>query len=485
MAINFPDPTVTQTFTDDNQKTWQWDAATSSWKALLPQVYSQSYVDTAINSLQTQIDGIDIDQHLNTDSAGNNQILSWDGSEYLWIDPTSGTAGPAGADGADGLSAYEVAVSEGFTDSAGAWLDSLVGPAGADGSDGTNGTDGADGLSAYEIAGGDAVYDSAGAWLDSLVGPAGADGSDGTNGTNGTNGADGADGLSAYEVAVSEGFTDSAGAWLDSLVGPAGADGVDGTTADIDTHLNVGTAADGQVLSWDSAGDEYVWIDQTGGSSSYSDDSVNSLLNVNSAGDGQVLSWNDSAGEYVWIDQIGGGSSYSDNNVNLLLNVDSAGYGQVLSWDSAGEYTWTDNLQTRKEVDTSSISITSFNPSESKDLPSGGYHLGYIEGFKTYSLLKIKVSHSNLWVTIYTDSTSMGNDASRSHTVDPDPGSGVIAEVISSSSNQELIMTPTTIGFNMDNPEPNNNIYLKIVNLGGTSLGGDYSVTLTILRMEK
>ena len=393
MAINFPDPTVTQTFTDDNQKTWQWDAATSSWKALLPQVYSQSYVDTAINSLQTQIDGIDIDQHLNTDSAGNNQILSWDGSEYLWIDPTSGTAGPAGADGADGLS--------------------------------------------------------------------------------------------AYEVAVSEGFTDSAGAWLDSLVGPAGADGVDGTTADIDTHLNVGTAADGQVLSWDSAGDEYVWIDQTGGSSSYSDDSVNSLLNVNSAGDGQVLSWNDSAGEYVWIDQIGGGSSYSDNNVNLLLNVDSAGYGQVLSWDSAGEYTWTDNLQTRKEVDTSSISITSFNPSESKDLPSGGYHLGYIEGFKTYSLLKIKVSHSNLWVTIYTDSTSMGNDASRSHTVDPDPGSGVIAEVISSSSNQELIMTPTTIGFNMDNPEPNNNIYLKIVNLGGTSLGGDYSVTLTILRMEK
>ena len=120
----------------------------------------------------------------------------------------------------------------------------------------------------------------------------------------------------------------------------------------------------------------------------------------------------------------------------------------------------------------------------SKTLPSGGYHTGYITGFKTYSLLKVSVSHPNLWVTIYTDSTSLGNDASRLYTVDPDPGSGVIAEIISSSSDQNLIMTPTTLGFNMDT-ELNTNIYLKIVNLGGSTLSEDYSVTLTILQMEK
>ena len=75
----------------------------------------------------------------------------------------------------------------------------------------------------------------------------------------------------------------------------------------------------------------------------------------------------------------------------------------------------------------------------------------------------MSVSHPNLWVTIYTDSTSLGNDASRLYTVDPDPGSGVIAEIISSSSDQNLIMTPTTLGFNMDT-ELNTNIYLKIQN---------------------
>ena len=114
----------------------------------------------------------------------------------------------------------------------------------------------------------DAVYA-----LFAVYGPAltkGWHGQYGDDWENVTNGTDGADGLSAYEVAVSEGYPDSAGAWLDSLVGPAGADGEDGTTADIDTHLNVGTASDEQVLSWNDSSGEYVWIDQTGGGSSYS-----------------------------------------------------------------------------------------------------------------------------------------------------------------------------------------------------------------------
>lgn len=50
-----------------------------------------------------------------------------------------------GADGADGLSAYEVAVANGFSGTEQQWLDSLVGAAGSNGSNGTNGIDGSDG----------------------------------------------------------------------------------------------------------------------------------------------------------------------------------------------------------------------------------------------------------------------------------------------------------------------------------------------------
>lgn len=65
-----------------------------------------------------------------------------------------GPAGPAGpqgeqgppgdAEGIPGLSAYEVAVANGFVGDETAWLASLVGAAGADGADGAPGADGAD-----------------------------------------------------------------------------------------------------------------------------------------------------------------------------------------------------------------------------------------------------------------------------------------------------------------------------------------------------
>jgi hypothetical protein len=50
-----------------------------------------------------------------------------------------------GTPGADGLSAYEVAVENGFVGTEQQWLDSLVGPAGADGADGAVGATGATG----------------------------------------------------------------------------------------------------------------------------------------------------------------------------------------------------------------------------------------------------------------------------------------------------------------------------------------------------
>jgi hypothetical protein len=63
-------------------------------------------------------------------------------------DGADGADGSAGADGEDGLSAYQVAVANGFVGDETAWLASLVGaagPAGADGEDGATGATGATG----------------------------------------------------------------------------------------------------------------------------------------------------------------------------------------------------------------------------------------------------------------------------------------------------------------------------------------------------
>jgi len=62
-----------------------------------------------------------------------------------------GPAGDPGEDGSDGLSAYQVAVAEGFVGDESAWLASLVGPAGADGVDGEDGAPGADGADGLDL----------------------------------------------------------------------------------------------------------------------------------------------------------------------------------------------------------------------------------------------------------------------------------------------------------------------------------------------
>lgn len=87
---------------------------------------------------------------------------------------------------------------------------------GTNGQDGQNGVNGSNGLSAYQIALANGFTGSVTDWLISLKGPKG------DNGTNGTNG------LSAYEMAVANGYTGTATQWLASLVGPQGATGAAG-----------------------------------------------------------------------------------------------------------------------------------------------------------------------------------------------------------------------------------------------------------------
>jgi len=97
----------------------------------------------------------------------------------------------------------------------------------------------------------------------------------------------------------------------------------------------------------------------------------------------------------------------------------------------------------------------------------------------TYALLKIETNIA-AWVTLYVDAASRTADAARVETADPTPGSGVIAEVITSGAATQLI-TPGTIGFNNDSPIASA-VYIKAVNKSG--LTNDLTVTLTYVKLE-
>jgi len=102
-----------------------------------------------------------------------------------------------------------------------------------------------------------------------------------------------------------------------------------------------------------------------------------------------------------------------------------------------------------------------------------------ITAAKTCALLKIETTHA-AWITLYTDGTSRTNDSTRNETTDPLPGSGVIAEIITSGAATQII-TPGTLVWNNDTT-PGTTIYAKVYNKSGNT--ADITVTLHYLQLE-
>jgi hypothetical protein len=102
-----------------------------------------------------------------------------------------------------------------------------------------------------------------------------------------------------------------------------------------------------------------------------------------------------------------------------------------------------------------------------------------ITGYKGYFLYKIQTSAA-AWVRIYTDGASRTSDAGRSELTDPTPGSGVIAEVITTGA-QTILISPGAMGFSNET-SPSTNIELAVTNKSGGAT--TVSVTLTILQIE-
>ena len=103
-----------------------------------------------------------------------------------------------------------------------------------------------------------------------------------------------------------------------------------------------------------------------------------------------------------------------------------------------------------------------------------------ITGFKSYALMKVGLSTAG-WLRLYTDSVSRDNDISRSVGIDPTPGSGVIAEVVTTGISTTQIISPFVMGGNLDDPA-DTTIYASITNLSGSTQ--PITVNLTILQLE-
>ena len=101
-------------------------------------------------------------------------------------------------------------------------------------------------------------------------------------------------------------------------------------------------------------------------------------------------------------------------------------------------------------------------------------------GFKTYVLSKVTTNFPS-WVRIYSDATSRANDSTRAEGNDPTPGSGVIAEIITSPGALTQLITPGVVGFNNDTIT-SSTVYLTVTNKD--SIARSITVTLTLLQLE-
>jgi len=241
------------------------------------------------------------------------------------------------------------------------------------------------------------------------------------------------------------------------------------STGNLNTHLDVnhGVPTDGDVLAWNQA--NLKWENTATGIGGGLDadllDGNEGTYYLNSSNQNAgtlpaarlsgsyTISVTGSAGSLGSLDAIG-------NVVETTLTT-----GQVLSYNGSN-WVNADAPSVRKTI---SYTAPNLNNENSLDFS--------FTTPKTYALLKITTSHA-AWVTLYTDTTSRTVDAIRSETTDPTPGSGVLAEVITTSGVTQLI-SPGTICYNSAG---SNTTYAKVVNKSGTQV--NLQITLTLVPLE-
>ena len=160
------------------------------------------------------------------------------------------------------------------------------------------------------------------------------------------------------------------------------------------------------------------------------------------------------------------------NNVTWTLPATDGASGEVLSTNGSGILAWA-------AVGGGSLGTRASIAGTSASLANGASGDVNITGFKGYVLYKIQTSVAS-WVRLYTDSASRTADNSRSEGVDPAPGAGVIAEIITTGASTILI-SPGAFGFNNES-SPTTNIPVRVTNKSGAA--STVTVTLVVVQLE-
>ena len=140
----------------------------------------------------------------------------------------------------------------------------------------------------------------------------------------------------------------------------------------------------------------------------------------------------------------GGGSSYANSNVDTHLNTSTASTGEVLSWNGS-DYDWVAQSSgggggASRNSETLTIG----------SIASGVTTTGTITLPKSGVMISIHpVGDASGWLRLYTRSDLASADASSARTQDPDSGSGVILETITSGIST-VYLSPQTIFANAE-----------------------------------
>jgi hypothetical protein len=293
------------------------------------------------------------------------------------------------------------------------------------------------------------VYDGA-TFIDlgTIQGPAGPAGATGPTGADGATGPAGPQGDPGPAGATGPTGPAGAASTVPGPTGPAGANGATGPTGPAGETGPAG--ANGATGPTGPAGADGQGV-PTGGTT------------------GQVLAKIDGTNYNTeWIDPPAGAVDL-DGLTDVVITTPSS--GQVLKFNGINWINDTDSTST----------IFSRSPvlNSTSSLVDGASENINITGFKSYALLKIQTSAA-AWVRLYSDAASRTADESRLEGVDPVPGAGVIAEVITTGA-QTVIITPGTIGFNNE-ATPTTSIPIRVTNKsGGTT---SITITLTVIQLE-
>ena len=211
-------------------------------------------------------------------------------------------------------------------------------------------------------------------------------------------------------------------------------------------------------------------------------ESLGDLDDVSSAAPNtdDVLKWdptlNSGAGGWKPApDATGGGGSGTLSGLSDT-DIDAAS----LSTKKRLEYDSTSGKWVNVEDTSNAVPSIDDITATSASIAANGYGtLDISNGHKAYVLYKVETD-VEAWVRIYCDSTSRTNDNVRSEGNDPLPGSGVIAEVRTTASENAVLVTPGVMGFNNQNPRQPN-IFVAINNR--SSSASTVQVKLTVLKI--